>query len=316
MNPDTIIAVFRGGVSPEREVSLGSGAAALASLRRSFPRVVDCEIADRAIPDGVAAGTHVVFTTLHGVFGEDGGMQALLEAGGIAYCGCDAASSRLCFNKQETKRVVERAGVPIARGTCAGRERVDAADEIFAGFGPYLVVKPNCQGSSVGLAFVETPEKLAACLGAAGDDGCVIEQRIEGREATVGVLDGLALGVVEIRPRSGAFDYSSKYTKGLSEYFAPAPFDLATTAMLQRHSETVFKVCGCRDFARVDYIVTDRGPVFLEVNTLPGLMETSLLPMSAQCEGLDFDALVRRMITPALERNESARAAGSGGPAR
>ncbi|MGH8021532.1 MAG: D-alanine--D-alanine ligase family protein [Opitutaceae bacterium] len=314
MNTDTIIAVFRGGVSPEREVSLRSGEAVLASLRRSFPNVIDCEIADRAIPEGIAAGTHVVFTTLHGVFGEDGGMQALLEARGIAYCGCDAASSRLCFNKHEAKATVKRAGVPTARGMWAGRERVESASEIFAEFGPYLVVKPNCQGSSVGLAFVETPEKLAACLSAAGDDGCIIEQRIEGREVTAGVLDGLALGVVEIRPRSSAFDYASKYTKGHTEYFAPAPLDLATTATLQRHAETAFKSCGCRDFARVDFIVADRGPVFLEVNTLPGLMETSLLPMSAQCEDLDFDALIKRMIAPALARNSSTPAARSPDP--
>ncbi|BET69544.1 D-alanine--D-alanine ligase [Opitutales bacterium ASA1] len=306
---EPVLVVFRGGISPEREVSLGSGAAALASLRRSFPEVIDCEIATREVPEWIVGGTHVVFSTLHGVFGEDGGMQALLEARGVACCGCDAAASAHCFDKQRTKETVSAVGVPVARGTLVSRADVEHSDEIFARFGPHLVIKPNRQGSSVGLAFVDTPEALRERIAACGDDGCVVEQRIEGREVTVGVLDGLAMGVVEIRPKSGQFDYASKYTKGLTEYLAPAPFDLATTALLQRHAELAFKACGCRDFARVDFMVGPSGPVLLEINTLPGLKETSLLPMSAKCEGLDFDALVRRMILPAIERNRAARPA-------
>lgn len=308
---EPLIAVFRGGVSPEREVSLGSGAAALESLRRSFPHVIDCEISDRSIPEGIVAGRHVVFTTLHGVFGEDGGMQALLEERGIAYCGCDAISSRRCFNKDETRRIAARAGVPVARGTFARRDDFRRSEEIFSEFGPHVVVKPNCQGSSVGLAFVESPEGLARRLSEADGDGCIVEERIDGREITVGVLDGLALGVVEIRPKSGPFDYANKYTKGRTEYFVPAPLDVATTASIRRHAETAFAWCGCRDFARADFIVGPNGPVFLELNTLPGLKETSLLPMSARSEGLDFEALVRRMILPAIDRNRRPIAAGA-----
>ncbi len=300
---DPIIAVFRGGVSPEREVSLGSGLAALESLRRGFARVIDCDVDRREVPDGIGAATHVVFTTLHGVFGEDGGMQGLLEARGISFCGCDAAASRLCFDKQGTKEAVTGAGVPVARGVLVGREDAPRAAAIMADLGPMLVVKPNRQGSSVGLAFVEDAGALGARLAAADEDGCVVEERIAGREVTVGVLDGRAMGVVEIRPLSGQFDYKSKYTKGLTEYLAPAPLDAALTAALKRHAESAFAACGCRDFARIDWMVGDDGPVFLEVNTLPGLKETSLLPMSARCEGLDFDALVRRMIAPAIARH-------------
>jgi D-alanine-D-alanine ligase len=306
---DPIIAVFAGGVSPEREVSLGSGSAAFESLRRSFARVELCDITQRAVPAAIRAETHVVFSTLHGVFGEDGGMQSQLEERGITFTGCDAAASELCFNKQRTKETVARAGVPVARGVLAGRADAARAASLVAELGARLVVKPNCQGSSVGLSFVDDANALAEALAAAGDDGCIVEQRISGRETTVGVLDGEAMGVVEIRPKSGRFDYASKYTKGLTEYLAPAPLDAALVARLQRHAVDAFRACGCRDYARVDFMISadDGRLVMLEINTLPGMKETSLLPMSARCVGLDFDALVRRMAAPAIARYRAAR---------
>ena len=305
---DPIIAVFRGGVSPEREVSLGSGKAALESLRRTHARVEDYIIDTRAVPESVRAETHVVFSTLHGVFGEDGGMQALLEARGIAYTGCDAASSALCFDKQRTKSAVAAAGVPVARGLLVGRGDAARAASIVTDLGPDLVVKPNCQGSSVGLSFVRDADALATALAAAGDDGCVVEQRISGTEVTVGVLDGEAMAVVEIVPASGTFDYTSKYTKGLTEYFAPARLDASLTFSLQRHAAAAFAACQCRDYARIDFMIGNDGmPVMLEINTLPGLKETSLLPMSARVVGLDFDALLTRMTRPAIDRLRAVR---------
>lgn len=305
MNPviDPIIAVFRGGVSPEREVSLGSGKAALESLRRTCARVEDYVIEERAVPAAVGAGTHVVFSTLHGVFGEDGGMQALLEAKGIAFTGCDARSSALCFDKQRTKQAASAAGVPVARGILATRGDAARAAAIVSDLGASLVVKPNCQGSSVGLAFVSDAAGLAAALAAAGDDGVIVEQRILGTEVTVGVLDGEAMAVVEIVPASGTFDYTSKYTKGLTEYHAPARLDPALTALLQRHAAAAFAACQCRDYARIDFMIGNGAhPVMLEINTLPGLKETSLLPMSARVVGLEFDALLSRMTRPAIDR--------------
>ncbi|MBE2215067.1 MAG: D-alanine--D-alanine ligase [Opitutaceae bacterium] len=300
---DPIIAVFRGGVSPEREVSLGSGKAALESLRRVHARVEDYVIEDRAVPAAVDARTHVVFSTLHGVFGEDGGMQALLESKGIHYAGCDARSSALCFDKQRTKQAAAAAGVPVARGVLASRADAVRAAAIVADLGADLVVKPNCQGSSVGLAFVRDAAGLAAALASAGDDGCIVEQRIAGTEVTVGVLDGEAMAVVEIVPASGTFDYTSKYTKGLTEYFAPARLDATLTALLQRHAAAAFAACQCRDYARIDFMIgSGARPVMLEINTLPGLKETSLLPMSARVVGLDFDALLARMTRPAIDR--------------
>jgi D-alanine-D-alanine ligase len=300
---DPVIAVFLGGISAEREVSLGSGAAAAAALARSFSVVETYDIGGPVVPAAVGAGTHVVFSTLHGVFGEDGGMQTLLERRGVEYAGCDARASALCFNKQRTKDAVSAAGVPVAKGVLVRGEDVSLAAALVGDLGQHLVVKPNCSGSSVGLSVVEGAEAIATAIATAGAEGFIVEQRVFGREVTVGVLDGEAMGVVEIRPRSGRFDYTSKYTKGLTEYLAPAPFDPDVTGELQRHAATAFRACACRDYARVDFMVTTDGrPVLLEVNTLPGLKETSLLPMSASCLGLDFVALVRRMTLPAIAR--------------
>ena len=130
-----------------------------------------------------------------------------------------------------------------------------------------------------------------------------VSRIVVGRELSVGVLGGRALGVVEIRPKSGVYDYTSKYTKGLTEYFAPAPLDAATTVRVQAAAEAAFAACGCRDYARVDFILPEQGDAFLlEINTLPGMKETSLLPMSARCAGMDFTGLVRELVRPALLR--------------
>jgi len=313
---EPVIAVFRGGVSPEREVSLGSGKAALESLRRSFARVEDHVIEDRAVPAAVDPRTHVVFSTLHGVFGEDGGMQALLEAKGVSFTGCDARASAHCFDKQRTKQTAAAVGVPVARGILASRADAARAHAIVADLGSSLVVKPNCQGSSVGLSFVSDAAGLSTALAAAGDDGCVVEQRILGTEVTVGVLDGEAMAVVEIVPASGTFDYTSKYTKGLTEYFAPARLDAALTQRLRQLAADAFAACQCRDYARIDFMFgSGAQPVMLEINTLPGLKETSLLPMSARVVGLDFDALLVRMTRPAIDRLRAvSRGTGSSQP--
>ena len=137
----------------------------------------------------------------------------------------------------------------------------------------------------------------------------MIEKRIFGREIAVGVLEGHAMGVVEIRPKSGIYDYASKYTKGLTEYLAPAPLSAELTAKIRAAAETAFAACGCRDYARVDFIIgANEAFYLLEINTLPGMKETSLLPMSARCEGVDFTDLVRKMVTPALQRFSAAPA--------
>jgi D-alanine-D-alanine ligase len=171
------------------------------------------------------------------------------------------------------------------------------------------VIKPNAEGSSVGLSVAANRTELAAAFATITTGSWMVEQRIVGRELSVGVLDGQALGVVEIRPRSGIYDYASKYTKGATEYFAPAPLDQALTSSTRQAAETAYAACGCRDYARVDFMLATLGELYLlEINTLPGMKEMSLLPMSARCVGMDFTALVKAMVTPALRRFQAVTA--------
>lgn len=300
-----IVAVFAGGTSAEREVSTGSGRACAAALARSFTTSL-FDITAETLPAGYDPALHVVFSTLHGTFGEDGGMQSLLDAAGGAYAGCDAASSRLTMDKDLTKRTVSAAGVRVVEGVAFDADSKPSAESLAARLGPRLVVKPNSEGSSVGLKLVDGAEALESALRAIDGGRWIAERRIMGRELSVGVLRGAAMGVVEIRPKSGVYDYQSKYTKGLTEYYAPAPIGDGPTATVRAAAEAAFGACGCRDYARVDFMLSAEGePFLLEINTLPGMKETSLLPMSARCAGLDFTALVREMVSPAMERFRS-----------
>jgi D-alanine-D-alanine ligase len=307
--PLPIIAVFAGGTSAEREVSLGSGKACAIALARSFPTQL-FEIAADALPPGLDPKRHVVFSTLHGTFGEDGGMQRLLDAAGVTYAGCDAAASALTMDKTRTKQAAATRGVNIATAVVFSADQKPTAEAVIAKLGDSVVVKPNNEGSSVGLAIVQGQKDLAAKLADIKAGAWLIEPRIIGRELSVGVLNGKAMGVVEIRPKSGVYDYASKYTKGATEYFAPAPLDADVTAKAQGAAEAAFAACGCRDYARVDFMLSSKNELYLlEINTLPGMKETSLLPMSARCAGLDFTGLVRELVSPALRRF---RAAASG----
>ncbi len=297
-----VMAVLAGGTSSEREVSLGSGQACALALARSFPtRLFD--VRTNALPPGLDGREHVVFSTLHGTFGEDGGMQRLLDAARVHYAGCGAEASARTMDKNRTKQAAAARGVRVVPGLCFAAAARPAAAAIVAQLGAQLVLKPNAEGSSVGLSLVATPAELSAALDRITSGDWLVEQRILGRELSVGVLDGRALGVVEIRPKSGVYDYASKYTKGASEYFAPAPLDAAVTAAARAAAAQAYAACGCRDYARVDFMLSAAAELYLlEINTLPGMKETSLLPMSARCEGLDFTALVRAMVTPAVQR--------------
>jgi D-alanine-D-alanine ligase len=214
------------------------------------------------------------------------------------------------MDKTLTKRTAEAAGIPVIPGVTFVAPAKPAAPGLVAKFGEQVVLKPNAEGSSVGLHIIDSAEELERALAGVTAGEWIVERRIFGHELAVGVLDGRAMGVVEIRPKSGVYDYESKYTKGRTDYLAPAPLGGETTENVRAAAERAFAACGCRDYARVDFMLSRDGELFLlEINTLPGMKETSLLPMSARCEGLDFTALVRAMVEPARKRFQTAAAA-------
>jgi D-alanine-D-alanine ligase len=299
---EPIIAIVCGGTSAEREVSLASGQAMAQAMAFSHPTeklAVDVD----ALPAGLDPARHVVCLAMPGTFGEDGGIQRLLDAGGFTYAGCDAKGSDLCFDKWRTRQTVTAAGVRVAPGRFFNAAQKPAAASLAGELGEQIVLKPNRQGSSVGLQMVTSRAGLEIALAGLRQGDWIAETRIVGRELTVGLLRGRAMGVVEIVPKSGVFDYSSKYTKGLTEYFAPATISEELAGEVRRSAEAAFAACGGRDYARVDYMLSAEGELsLLEINTLPGMKETSLLPMSARCIGLDFNALCRELVEPALAR--------------
>jgi D-alanine-D-alanine ligase len=303
-----IIAVLAGGTSPEREVSLGSGRAVAQAMAYSFPtRLFTVE--QDALPEGLDPARHVVFSTLHGVFGEDGGMQRLLDAARFSYGGCDAKGSDLCFDKWRTRQTVSAMRVQVAPGRVFQAAAKPTAAALVAEFGDQVVLKPNRQGSSVGLQIVTSKVGLEIALGGIRSGEWIVERRIIGREFTVGLLRGRAMGIVEVAPKSGVYDYASKYTKGLTEYIAPARLSDEIATRLRSAAETAFASCGCRDYARIDFMLSGEDELYLlEINTLPGMKDTSLLPMSARCVGLDFVALCRELVAPAVERFQPASA--------
>ena len=301
-----IIAVLAGGTSAEREVSLGSGKAVALAMAYSHPTqffMVDHD----ALPETLDPARHVICSTLHGVFGEDGGMQSLLDAAGFAYSGCDARGSDMCFDKWRTRQAVSAMGVQVAPGRHFLAADKPTASTLVTEFGGQIVLKPNRQGSSVGLQMVSSQAGLEIALSGIRQGDWVAEKRILGRELTVGLLRGRAMGIVEVVPKSGVFDYTSKYTKGLTEYISPARLSEETAEKVRATAETAFAACGCRDYVRIDFMLSDEDELYLlEINTLPGMKETSLLPMSARCVGLDFVALCRELVAPAVARFQPA----------
>ena len=288
-----------GGPSAEREVSLRSGKAAAAALRSLGHQVQELDPQPGAWT--LPAGTEVVFLALHGAYGEDGSVQEELEKLRVPYTGCGPEASRIAFDKVLTKQRCLQAGVPTPRF-----EVFDTPLLVLpAGWSLPVVLKPVQQGSSVGLQIVERTTDWAVALAEAFrfDTRVLMEEKIQGAETTVGILDGQALPIVEIRVKKGSFDYSNKYTAGAAQHLCPAPLDESATRAVQAAALGAFDAIGGRDFARVDVMLAANGsPFVLEVNTLPGLTELSLLPEAARAAGLSYPQLCQRMVEMALQR--------------
>jgi D-alanine-D-alanine ligase len=293
------ITLMLGGPSAEREVSLRSGAEVARALRSLGHRVQELDPKDERWE--LPPETDVVFLALHGTYGEDGTVQRRLEELGVIYTGCGPEASRVGFDKYLTKQRCVAAGVPTARFLL-----IESGSASWPmGWDPPVVLKPVRQGSSVGLQFVERVSDWGRALAEAMryDSQVLMEEKITGRECTVGILADKPLPLVEIRPKSGVYDYQTKYSVGATEYYCPAAFDAATTARAQAAGLGAFEAIGGRDYARVDVIVQPGGePIVLEVNTLPGMTETSLLPKAAAAVGIGYAELCQQMVDLALRR--------------
>lgn len=294
------VAVLMGGPSSEREVSLRSGRAVAQALAGAGYAVRDIVIDDTRIP-APALECDLVFPALHGRFGEDGGVQQLLDAAGMPYVGSDARSSAAAFDKEATKLLLAECRIPTARWCILNRG--DGADAIP--FSPPLVIKPTREGSSIGITVVDRRGQLESALESAFEHGprVLAERWLAGRELTVGIVNGRALPVIRIVPPGRMFDYDSKYTKGRTRYLCPAPLAPAEAEAAQAAALATWQVLRCRDLGRVDIILTTDGrPCVLEMNTIPGFTETSLLPMAAAEAGIPFADLCAALVQRAWQR--------------
>jgi len=296
------IVVLSGGTGSEREVSLTSGRALASALAKTYP-LRHIEISEKHLPKEINPEKEIVFPIIHGEFGEDGDLQHLLDLAGIEYAGSGEDSSRLCMNKELAKREVLKAGVPVPKGIYFEDSRKCDVEEIVASLGSELILKPLNQGSSVYLQAIEGADELSEKLKELPLGKWLLEVRLQGRELTVGVLEDEVLGIVEVIPQGGIYDYQRKYTAGSTEYRYPAALDPKVESKIKEFARLSFQSCRCRDFARVDFILNENGHAsFLEINTLPGLTPTSLLPKSASIEGYSFEQLTNRLLQPALQR--------------
>lgn len=294
------ITVMLGGPSAEREVSLRSGTGVAKALRALGHTVNEL---DPAQPGWILPqGTEVVFLALHGSYGEDGTVQAELEKLGVPYTGCGPDASRLAFDKVLTKKRCIEAGIPTARFEVLNSPMAPWP----AGWQPPVVLKPVRQGSSVGLQMVEKTGDWQKSLAESfrHDSQVLMEEKIEGRETTVGILAGKTLPIVEVRAKQGFFDYKNKYTAGAAVHTCPPDMPAEVLARIERAALGAFQAIGGRDYARVDVMVRPTGePVVLEVNTLPGMTELSVLPEAAAAAGLSYAQLCQRIVDLALERS-------------
>ncbi|MEA2151893.1 MAG: D-alanine-D-alanine ligase [Solirubrobacteraceae bacterium] len=311
------VAVLKGGRSLERNVSLRSGAHAQEALARLGHEVVAIDADAQLVSALREASPDAALIALHGPDGEDGTMQALLEALGVPYTGSGPAACMCATDKVLAKHLMRNAGIPtpafhsLRETSIKELGAADALPAVESALGFPLVVKPASQGSALGVKFARNADELpGALVGAFSYDRKVlIERYVKGRDLAVSVLDGpsgpLALPVVEAVPREEDFyDYESRYEIGMTTFVCPAELPDDTTARAQELALDVYRLFGCRGVARVDLMLEDASSELwvLEANVIPGMTETSLLPQAADAAGISFDELIARLLDSAFER--------------
>ncbi len=294
LTKDTAIALLMGGPGSEREVSLVSGKGVLEALQSEGFTNVTPVIVDDCTPV-IPEGTELCYNMIHGTFGEDGGVQSYLEKRGLPYTGAGSVTSRLCFDKLLTKKRLLEAGVPTPK-----------SEVITAGQLPVIpvpcVIKPPCEGSSVGVQIVRDAADLPAAVAESAKYGTelLVEEFISGKELTVAIFNGTALPVVHICPREGFYDFNNKYPAlsgaAGSDYICPADISPEETKAVQEAALAAYKALNVEVYGRVDVLLTDDGkPYVLEINTIPGMTSASLFPKAAKAAGISYGELCAKI---------------------
>lgn len=336
------IALITGGLSSEREVALSSGRGILKALRnlghnvkvidpvfgseyveeevifrdmvsKEYPtleklrnlqgenarKLIDC------VNSPLFDDIDIAFLGLHGKFGEDGIIQTLLDLRGIKYTGSGMRASAFAMDKDISKTVFQADGILTPEWIALNRQDEYNIREFLRIFGKPLVVKPNDEGSTVGLTIASDEKELEKGISRAFSysEKVLVEKYVKGREITVAIVDGKSYPVIEIIPKDGFYDYEHKYTKGRTEYVCPAEIKPAVSDKAREIAMNAFKASGCEVYARVDFLLTPEDELYcLEVNTLPGMTELSLVPMAVKAEGMDFNNLIETIINASLKK--------------
>lgn len=306
MNPGKIkVMVLKGGWSSEREISLKSGASVEKALKKEGFNVSVLDMKNRkTVKFLMNKKIDVCFIALHGKFGEDGTIQAILEGLGIPYTGCGVLSSALCMNKIFSKKLFEKENIPTAKYwvfDALSLKNKNLCRNIRNEFP--VVVKPSDSGSAIGVSIVKNNKAFKKAVGLAlgHSKKIIVEKYIKGKEISIGVLERKSLPVIEIRPKRAFYDYTAKYTKGACDHILPAQLKKNIYKKVQAIAVKTCDALDVRDYARVDMIVGKNRINVLEANTLPGMCDISLFPEAAKASGLSFEKLVAKMIKLALE---------------
>jgi len=302
---DAKIAVLAGGMSSEAEVSMRSGKGCYEALKRLGYNNAELVIVDENIAETLKNGKYdYAYNALHGKFGEDGCIQGILEILGIPYTGCGVMSSSVCMNKEYTKRILSTCkDIPLIKSVFV--KKGEDVKEKTKDLTYPLITKPVCEGSSFGMTKVNTPEELEKAYTDAikYNDDVLIEEYLTGIAATVGVLgDGenkTVTEILEMRPKHEWYDYECKYTKGMTEFILPAELSDEMTKRVKEIALKAFDIAGCSGVSRIDFHIVGDIPYVLEINTSPGMTETSDLPAQAAAMGISYDELVQIILNSA-----------------
>ncbi len=305
ISKDAKIAVLCGGMSSEREVSMRSGKGCFDALQRLGFKNSQLVVVDENIAQTLKDGNFdIAYNALHGKYGEDGCIQGVLEILKIPYTGCGVMASAVCMNKEYTKRMLSVCPeIPLIKSVF-----VKKGEDVFEKTKDLkypLITKPVCEGSSFGMTKVNTKDDLAAAYAEASkyNNDVLIEEYLVGIGTTVGVLerDGVpfATEILELRPKNEWYDYEAKYTKGMTEFILPAELSGEMTARVKALAVKAYETVGCSGVSRVDFLIVDDVPYILEINTSPGMTETSDLPAQSEVMGIDYDNLVLLILQSA-----------------